>query len=89
MNLENLFQSWEKQLSILGGNDLLRRLPEIESVATGKIKMNGREIIQLASNNYLGLNIETTVIAAGQKPQRQVSLYQAQCTMQPSIAIRS
>ena len=67
MNLDNLFHNWEKQLSILDGDDLLRRLPEIESVATGKIKMNGREIIQLASNNYLGLNIETTVIAAGQR----------------------
>ena len=67
MNLNNLFQNWEKQLSILDGDDLLRRLPEIESVATGKIKMNGREIIQLASNNYLGLNIETTVVAAGQR----------------------
>ena len=67
MNLDNLFQNWEKQLSILDGDDLLRRLPEIESVATGKIKMNGREIIQLASNNYLGLNIETTVVAAGQR----------------------
>ena len=67
MNLNNLFQNWEKQLSILDRDDLLRRLPEIESVATGKIKMNGREIIQLASNNYLGLNIETTVVAAGQR----------------------
>jgi len=71
MNSGNLFQVWKQQLTDLDNNDLLRQLPQIESAATGKITMNGREIIQLASNNYLGLSVEPAVVEAGQKALNQ------------------
>lgn len=50
------FQSWlGEQLDQLK-TDNLYKIPKIlESPAGGRVKMNGKEVINLASNNYLGL----------------------------------
>ena len=69
MNLENLFQSWEKQLSILDGDDLLRRLPEIESVATGKIKMTQAIARTIVNNNLSEITLVTGWLYSKEKPK--------------------
>ena len=66
MKTDRVFQSWQHELERLDQDHLLRKLPVIESSPTGRILMAGREIILLASNNYLGLSTEPTVVKAAQ-----------------------
>jgi hypothetical protein len=50
------FQSWLGQQLDQLKTDNLYKIPKIlESPAGGRVKMNGKEVINLASNNYLGL----------------------------------
>ena len=50
------FQSWLGQQIDQLKTDNLYKIPKIlESPAGGRVKMNGKEVINLASNNYLGL----------------------------------
>lgn len=58
--------SWiEKELSGLKDQGLLINLRTIESSVDSKIKVNGKEVINLCTNNYLGLaNREELKIAA-------------------------
>ncbi|MDP7279121.1 MAG: 8-amino-7-oxononanoate synthase [Candidatus Poribacteria bacterium] len=66
MKTDRIFQIWQHELERLDQDHLLRKLPVIESSPTGRILMAGREIILLASNNYLGLSTEPTVVKAAQ-----------------------
>ena len=66
MKTDRVFQIWQHELERLDQDHLLRKLPVIESSPTGRILMAGREIILLASNNYLGLSTEPTVVKAAQ-----------------------
>ena len=66
MKTDRIFQIWQHELERLDQDHLLRKLPVIESSPTGRILMAGQEIILLASNNYLGLSTEPTVVKAAQ-----------------------
>jgi len=66
MKTDRVFQTWQHELERLDQDHLLRKLPVIESSPTGRILMAGREIILLASNNYLGVSTEPTVVKAAQ-----------------------
>jgi len=46
---------FEQELQSLKAKGLYRRLHEVETAQGPRIRMNGREMISLASNNYLGL----------------------------------
>ncbi|MEK7798282.1 MAG: aminotransferase class I/II-fold pyridoxal phosphate-dependent enzyme, partial [Acidobacteriota bacterium] len=46
----------------------LFRLPRVlESAAGPRVRMDGRDIIQLSSNNYLGLTLHPKVVAAARR----------------------
>jgi glycine C-acetyltransferase len=50
------FQSWlGENIQILKDQHLYKAPKILESPAAGRVKMNGKEVVNLASNNYLGL----------------------------------
>src|SRR5216117_2683362 len=50
------FQSWlSDQLQTLKDQHLYKVPKILESPAGGRVKMNGKEVVNLSSNNYLGL----------------------------------
>lgn len=50
------FQSWlESQLQSLRDQHLYKVPKILETPAAGRVRMNGREVVNLSSNNYLGL----------------------------------
>ena len=54
----------ENEVGKLKRNNLWRSLKSIESLPLGRTKIDGREIILLGSNNYLGLSAHPLVIEA-------------------------
>ena len=57
--------SWIKdEIGRLRQNNLWRSLRSVESLPLGRAKIDGREIILLGSNNYLGLSAHPQVIEA-------------------------
>ena len=46
---------FQQRLDDLARRSLLRRLRTIESASEAEVTLNGRPIILMASNNYLGL----------------------------------
>ena len=57
--------SWIKdEIERLRQNNLWRSLRSVESLPHGRTKIDGREIILLGSNNYLGLSAHPQVIEA-------------------------
>ena len=69
------------RLQDLEDNDLLRRLPTAEPLPGGKIRLDGRELLDFCSNDYLGLMQDLTppVAAAGATASRSI------CGNHPSI----
>ncbi|MGD9726132.1 MAG: 8-amino-7-oxononanoate synthase [Nitrospiraceae bacterium] len=55
---------FNEQLQALDGRRLLRRLQTVESAIGPTINLNGRRVILLASNNYLGLSTHPMLIDA-------------------------
>ena len=54
MNAE--FQSWlDSQIQTLKEQNLYKIPKILESPAGGRVRMNGKEVVNLSSNNYLGL----------------------------------
>ncbi len=46
---------WSKELNRLKTNNLLRVMPSVDGIPGRKISVNGREVLNFSSNNYLGL----------------------------------
>lgn len=59
-------QSWTKALAELAAQGLRRRLVPQSNGSLPEVERNGRRLINLASNNYLGLASNRRVIAAAQ-----------------------
>ncbi|HEX2056113.1 MAG TPA: hypothetical protein VHF07_06450, partial [Nitrospiraceae bacterium] len=55
---------FDEQLQILDRRHLRRRLQTIASATGATIDIDGRRVILLASNNYLGLSTHPAVIQA-------------------------
>ncbi|HNI68036.1 MAG TPA: 8-amino-7-oxononanoate synthase [Nitrospira sp.] len=62
---------FEHQLQQLQDRHLLRRLRTMESATGPTATLDGREVIQLSSNNYLGLATHPTVVEAAVAATRQ------------------
>jgi len=61
-------QSWlGDQIQTLKDQNLYKVPKILESPAGGRVKMNGKEVVNLASNNYLGLANHPKVCAAAAK----------------------
>ncbi|MCW5935046.1 MAG: glycine C-acetyltransferase [Fimbriimonadia bacterium] len=59
------FQSWiQTQMEELKAQNLYKSPPILESPQNGRVKMGGRMLINLASNNYLGLANDPRVVQA-------------------------
>ena len=56
----------EDEIARLRQNNLWRSLRSVESMPLGRAKIDGREIILLGSNNYLGLSAHPRVIEAAE-----------------------
>ena len=70
MNAE--FQSWlGSQIQTLKDQNLYKIPKILESPAGGRVRMNGKEVVNLSSNNYLGLanhpNVKEAALAAIEK----------------------
>ena len=62
-----LLEPFEEELSELDRQGLRRFCRRVEAVEGGRIRVDGRWLIHLASNNYLGLTQHPKVIAAAQE----------------------
>ena len=62
-----MFSSLQKELDELEAQGLRRRLRRVEAAEGGRVQVDGRWLISLASNNYLGLTQHPKVIAAAQE----------------------
>ncbi len=62
-----LFDPLQQELSELRVQGLERSWQQVEAVQGGRIRVKGRWLIHLASNNYLGLSTHPRVIAAAQE----------------------
>jgi glycine C-acetyltransferase len=62
------FQSWlGDQLQTLKDQSLYKVPKILESPAGGRVRMNGKEVVNLSSNNYLGLANHPKVVEAAHK----------------------
>ncbi len=62
------FQSWlDGQIQTLKDQHLYKVPKILESPAGGRVKMNGKEVVNLSSNNYLGLANHPKVVEAAHK----------------------
>ena len=58
-------EHWLKsELDQLNQAGLLRSLRSVMTAPTGRILLDGREVVLLGSNNYLGLSVHPVVIEA-------------------------
>jgi len=70
MNLH--FQTWlQTQIEDLKAQNLYKSPPVLESPQGGRVKMGGRWLINLASNNYLGLANDPRVVLAAVEAAQQ------------------
>ncbi len=63
----NQFDALQEELSRLRAQGLERSWQQVEAVEGGRIRVKGRWLIHLASNNYLGLSLHPRVVAAAQE----------------------
>ena len=61
------FEALQRELEELESLGLRRRLRRVEAVEGGRIRIDGRWLIHLASNNYLGLTQHPRVVAAARE----------------------
>src|SRR4029450_745426 len=57
----------DDEIGALESKSLFRMPRVLESAAGPRVRMDGRDIIQLSSNNYLGLTTHPSVIAAARR----------------------
>ncbi len=57
----------EREIGALRSKGLFRMPRVLESAAGPRVRMDGRDIIQLSSNNYLGLTTHPKVVAAARR----------------------
>jgi len=62
-----MFEPLQKELDELEAQGLRRVSSRVEAVDGGRVRMGGRWLISLSSNNYLGLTQHPRVIAAAQE----------------------
>lgn len=66
--MNDRFQSWlGAQLQTLKDQNLYKVPKILETPAGGRVRMNGKEVVNLSSNNYLGLANHPKVVEAGHK----------------------
>lgn len=63
----NNYDWLQTEYATLKESGLLRHLRTVMSAPTGTIKLDGRDVVLLGSNNYLGLSTHSEVIAAAVK----------------------
>ncbi len=61
---------WEQQLQQLNDADMFRRLRTIDGAQSTHVKLDGRDVMMLCSNNYLGLANHPALIDAAVKATR-------------------
>lgn len=61
------FDALQQELNELRAQGLERSWQQVEAVEGGRIRVKGRWLIHLASNNYLGLSMHPHVVAAAQE----------------------
>jgi len=59
-----IWHDLQSELDALAAADLLRRPVEVESACGARVRVNGREVVCLCSNDYLGLANDPAVKAA-------------------------
>ena len=60
-----MFEHLNQELQNLAARDLCRRLTEVEEVLPGgRVCLNGRVLLNLSSNDYLGLSLDPRLISA-------------------------
>ena len=60
-----MFEHLDQELQNLAARSLCRRLTEVEEVLPGgRVRVNGRVLLNLSSNDYLGLSIDPRLISA-------------------------
>ncbi len=65
-----MFEHLDQELQNLAARDLRRRLTEVEEVLPGgKVRVNGRVLLNLSSNDYLGLSLDPRLISAARRPR--------------------
>src|SRR5215831_5705354 len=57
----------DAEIEALRSKGLFRRPRVLETAALPRVRMDGREVIQLSSNNYLGLTTHPRVVAAARR----------------------
>jgi glycine C-acetyltransferase/8-amino-7-oxononanoate synthase len=58
-------RSWKRELAELGEQGMLRELRTVAGAQDAKVVLDGRQVLLLCSNNYLGLANHPTLIEAG------------------------
>src|SRR5512133_1169189 len=62
--MSELLASYQRELAALDAQGMRRILRTIESAPAAHVSMNGRDLLLLSSNNYLGLADHPQLIAA-------------------------
>src|SRR2546425_12603818 len=57
----------ESEIGALKSKGIFRMPRVLQSAAGARVRMDGRDIIQLSSNNYLGLTTHPKVVAAARR----------------------
>ncbi|WP_173916438.1 glycine C-acetyltransferase [Halobacillus sp. Marseille-Q1614] len=65
------FEYLQEQLDEMKNEGTFRTLIPLESAQRSKVKIKGKEVIQLSSNNYLGLTSHSKMVEAAEKANKE------------------